>query len=506
MDSPVGGDCGKDRTETHAVYRKDMPMNLPVLRFLTRGELEKIYQASLRILDEVGMVIDHKGAQDLLAGAGARVDRETNRVHLPPDLVDAKRALIPKRFTYHGRTPEYDFVSALDGDIGGRNAGGPPGYIDPSTGGYRQSNIADWRNFCKVADALPNIVAVANQHCIDVPGRTSDLHSLRAVLECGRKCSVHGAATLENLRVQIEMMLAVRGSREALAERPMVHHMVPPDNPLFLNEDLAGQILLAVEYGLPMDMPVMSMAGMTSPATIAGTLAQTLAEELGNTTLVQTARPGHPQAFFIDPVVGNMRTAEALGGTPESGLLVAAICQIGTELFGVPTEAIGFVSDGLSGAQTMFQKAQNLLCQVLAGGKLVVGAGCIETILTLSPAQLVIDNELIAIARRWVQGIRVDEESLAVDVVARVGPRGEFLTDQHTVDTLRRGELIDLELAERTSRRSDWEASGMPTLEGNAAKKACEILKNHEVAPLPEDVLRELASIMKKADEQLAVA
>jgi trimethylamine---corrinoid protein Co-methyltransferase len=280
--------------------------------------------------------------------------------------------------------------------------------------------------------------------------------------------------------------------------------MVPPDNPLFLHQDLAAQILLAVEYGLPMDMPVMSIAGVSSPATLAGTLAQNLAEELAATTLVQTARPGHPQAFFIDPMVGNMRTAEALGGAPESALLLGAICQLGTELFGVPTEAIGFVSDGFSGAQTMFHKAQNLIFQVLAGGKLIVGAGTVESIMALSTTQLVIDDELITIARRWLEGIRVDEETLAVDTVARVGPRGSYLADPHTVAAIRTRQLVSLQLAERESRRQVWETAGKKTLESRAAEKARSIIERHEVPPLPDEVRRELAAILKRADQQIA--
>ena len=169
------------------------------------------------------------------------------------------------------------------------------------------------------------------------------------------------------------MLLAVRGSREALAARPPLHNMVAVYNPLYHDEDNAAQILLSVEYGIPLDIAVMSIVGMTSPATLAGSLAQTVAEELATITLIQSARPGHPCAFFVDPVVGNMRNGEALAGAPESALLLGAICQLGTELFGVPTSAIGLDTDGFSGAQTMFQKAQNLAFEVLAGGTVVVG-------------------------------------------------------------------------------------------------------------------------------------
>ncbi|UCB47195.1 MAG: trimethylamine methyltransferase family protein, partial [Spirochaetota bacterium] len=138
------------------------------------------------------------------------------------------------------------------------------------------------------------------------------------------------------------------------------------------------------------------------------------------------------------------------------------------------------------------------------GGKLMVGAGAVESIMALSPAQLVIDDELIEIAKRWLRGIEVNEETLAVDVVARVGPRGDYLSDEHTVKAVRAGELLDLKLAERESRHQIWEAGGKRTLESKAAEKAISILDSHEVPPLPDDVLRELKVIMKKADEDLA--
>ncbi len=221
-------------------------------------------------------------------------------------------------------------------------------------------------------------------------------------------------------------------------------------------------------------------------------------------TLIQSIRAGHPMAFFLDPVVGNMRTAEALCGAPESALSIAATCQLGTELLGLPTEAIGFDTDGFSSPQTMYQKAQNLIFQALSGGKMIVGAGCIESITTLSPIQLVIDDELIMIAKRWLRGIRVDDDSLAVESVKRVGPRGNFLTDEHTIAGLRGGEMADLKLAERDSRRQVWEKTGKKTLESRARDKGLDLVKNHQVPPLPDDVLRELAAIVTRADKEIA--
>jgi trimethylamine--corrinoid protein Co-methyltransferase len=481
-------------------------MTVPFLRLLSHEDLTRIHQASLRILDEIGMEIAHPHAQDLLEAAGARVDRATNRVKMPPELVERCRLQIPKEYTYHGRTPEFDWTASVDGGIGARNTGGCSNWVDPVTGTTAPARLADWRDFCTVTDALPNVRALANMITSDVPPRTTDLHSMRTLLEAQRKCSVHGAISARSWRYQIEMLLAVRGSREALAARPLVHHMVPPINPLYLGFDYAEQILTAVEFGIPMDVPVMSIVGMTSPVTLAGTLAQNLAEELGTATLIQTARPGHPMSFFLDPVVANMRSGQALTAAPETALLVGAICQIGTELFGLPTEAVGLYSDGYSSGQTQGHKYQSVLFQAFSGGKLFVGAGCTESITTLSAAQLVIDDELMTTAARWLRGITVNDDTLAVDVLSDVGPRGEFLSEEHTVRHIRAGELVSLALAEREGRRDLWEAAGRPTLESKAAERARTILATHEVPPLPDDVLRELARIVTAADAELSGA
>ncbi len=474
----------------------------PALRILSRADLKRVYEAAVRVLDEVGMRIELPAALDVLEAAGGRVDRATSLVRFPPDLVARTLAQIPRTLTYHGRDPEFDVTLALDGEVYARTAGGCTGYLDADTGQYREARIADWRAWCTLIDALPTMMLANMNAARDVPATTGDVHSFRVMLESQRKCSVHGASSVENFRAQVEMLLALRGSRAELAARPPIHHMVSPYNPLYHDADNAAQILLAVEYGIPLDIAVMSIVGVTSPLTLAGSLAQNLAEELGTLALIEAARPGHPVAFFIDPVVGNMRTAEAMCGAPESALMLGAICQLGSELFGVPTSAIGFDTDGFTSAQTLYQKAQNMIFEVMAGGKLLVGAGCIESIMTLSPWQLVIDDELVRIARRFQRGITVDDASLALDAIRRVGPRGDYLSDEHTLDALRAGVFLDLELAERESRRPVWEAGGKRTLESRARDKVLGILATHEVPPLPDDVLRELTAIQRATDER----
>lgn len=470
------------------------------LRLLSSEDLDRIHEASLRILERTGMLVDHPGALEMLAGAGARVDAATRRVRFPADLVERCLAQVPRAFTYHGRTPEFDRTISVGGDLVARVPGGATNYVDLETGEYRRARIADWRELARLVDALPNIDLVATLHCGDVPAATADLHSVRALLESTRKCIIHNAFNAENQLSIYEMLVAVAGSREALAERPLLHQQASVINPLFLNEDDVEQILVACEWGIPLDLPLMSIAGISSPITVAGTLAQTNAEYLGTVVLAQVARPGHPMAYFVDPVVGDMRSGSAVFAAPETALLVAAISQLGTERYGLPTQAIGLFSDGFSMAQMMFQRGQMLAFQVLSGGVHVVGAGSVSTCMALSPLHLVIDDELMTIARRWRRGIEVNEATLALDAIDRVGPRGSFLDDDHTMDNLRTGELIALPLAERESRQA-WEASGMKTVESRARERARALLATHQPPPLDEAVRRELEQIVAAADE-----
>ena len=275
-------------------------MQVP-LRLLSAEDMQAIHDAALRVLAETGMLVDHEKAREILAAAGAHVDHDAKMVRFPPELVEAKLKLVPRETVYHGRTPEFDFTLSAAGPIYSRVAGGATHYYDLETGRNRRGTLADWRQFCTLVDALPQIHSVATMHCGDVPAATADLHSLLTLYECQRKVIVHNAFSFANARRMIEMALVLRGSREAVAERPPYRHMLSPISPLFLNEDDTAQLLLCCEYGIPTDIPIMPTAATTSPITLAGTLMQSLAEYLGTMTLAQCARPGHNMPFFVDP-------------------------------------------------------------------------------------------------------------------------------------------------------------------------------------------------------------
>jgi trimethylamine--corrinoid protein Co-methyltransferase len=483
-------------------WKRRPGMTKPYLRLLSEDDLEKIHEASLRILENTGMMIDHKKAREMLQEAGAKIDHEKKIVKFPPALVEETIKKMDRKILHAGREPEYDAVLETGEDFCTRTAGGATSYIDLKTGEYRRATIGDLEEFATLVDALPNVNAVGTLHCGDVPEQTADIHCLQTLLEKQRKNIVHNAFTAKNLEYLIEMMLAVRGSREKLRERPLVHTIIAVLSPLYIPEDDVDQLILAGKYGIPTGVVIMPSVGSASPITIAGTLAQGNAELLGSMTLAQVANPGHPIPYFFEPTVTEMKSGDSLLGTPENAMICAAISQLGTELYGFPPNGIGLLTDGIICEQTLFQKACNGLMQCLGGGSLLIGAGAVDSILALSPVQLVIDDEILGMLHRISRQIEVTDDTLALDVIDKVGHRGSFLAQPHTVMHLREGELFSPHIFD-WNKRDKWVKRGAKDLEERAKEKALDILKNHKVEPLPENVLKEIGSIVKKANETL---
>jgi len=477
-------------------------MTKPYLRLLSEDDMKKIHQASLRILENTGMLIDHKEARNMLQEAGANVDHENKIVKFPPTLVEESVKNMERTILHAGREPEYDAVLKTGEDFASRTAGGATSYIDLETGNYRRARITDLEEFATLVDALPNVDAIGTLHCGDVPEQTADIHCMHTLLEKQRKNIVHNAFTTKNLEYLIEMMLAVRGTREKLKQRPLVHTIIAVLSPLYMPEDDIDQLFLAGKYGIPTGVVIMPSVGSASPITIAGTLAQGNAELLGAMTLAQVANPGHPIPYFYEPTVTDMRSGDSLMGTPESAMLCAAIAQLGTEFYGFPCNGIGFLTDGVICEQTLFQKACNGLMQCLGGGSLIIGAGAIDSILAISPVQLVIDDEILGMLHRISRGIEVNDDTLGLDVIDKVGPRGSFLSAVHTVLHLRAGELFKSQVF-NWEKRDKWISKGKKGLEQRAKEKALDILSTHNVEPLPDEVRKELSSIVEKADKEL---
>lgn len=470
---------------------------------LSKEDLAKIHSASLDILEKTGMAIDHSGAREMLQEAGCCVDHEKKLVRFSPDSVERCLQSVPQAQVFAGRNTDMDMSLKPGGEVYLRTTSGPTNYIDLKTGEYKEALIDDMKEFARLGDALLHINGNGTLHAGDVPRKTADIHSLHALLVNTEKHLYAQSFSVKNLKFMIEMLLAVCGIRENIKKRPLMHIVIGIMSPLFIPEDDVDMLFLAGEYGIPVGMCVVPNSGATSPLTLAGTLAQGNAELLAGITLAQLKNPGHQTPYYCIPMVTDMSTGMVVSVCPETVLMNAVLCQLGREFYRLPVMASGIFCDTVISEQIMFQKAQNALAVFLSGANLLLGAGSVEAGLAYSPVQLVIDDEIMAMTQRFWQGFEITKETLGLDSIDRIGPQGNFLADDHTLKYLRTGEHLRPELFSRDSRES-WISSGSKNTEARAREKAIALLEEHQVEPLPEDVSKELSTIVSKADQELA--
>ena len=277
---------------------------------MSEKEMQKLHEASLTILEDVGMQIDHPKARSILHDAGARVDNTQNNVKFPADMVAACLAKIPKSLCLAGRDPEYDLELNYDSPFLMRCATGLTSILEARTTTCRDATSEDQKDLATLVDALENIDMAGPLTLHDVPGKTADLHATRLLLQGQRKHFMNLTMGSRNMRYQIEMQLAIRGSREEMKRRPLFHPIACLISPLYIPEDDIEIMMIAGEYGLPVKIPVMPMLGASAPVTLAGLLALGNAEVLGAFTVLQTLYPGNPTLYYMVPTLMDMRTGK----------------------------------------------------------------------------------------------------------------------------------------------------------------------------------------------------
>jgi trimethylamine--corrinoid protein Co-methyltransferase len=246
---------------------------------------------------------------------------------------------------------------------------------------------------------------------------------------------------------------------------------------------------------------ILPLLGVSSPVTLAGTISQANAEVLGGFTLLQTLYPGLPTIYYCIPGVAEMRTGNSVGGGPENLLLYSAMAQLGTRYYEIPTECPALISDGFIFEQTMFQRGMGMFMAATSGAAILSGAGGLDRGMSTSLTQLVIDDEIVQIIRRVWSKFDVNDDKIGIDVVNRVGPRGNFLTDNHTYNHFR-DEICFYPTVFDYSTYSDWIKDPKGVYE-RATSKVSDILLKNEVPPLEDAVVRELEKILKAADQEI---
>jgi trimethylamine--corrinoid protein Co-methyltransferase len=484
----------------------EKPFIMPLFRIFTEEDLNAIHLGTLNVLAKTGIRIVH-GDEILrmLKENGCTVDFERKVVLFPPYLVEETLRKTTKTEVVHGRNPKYDYE--LDGrHIYFVTDTETTSTVDLDTGERRPSTMEDLEKLTRVTDALESYASGGHlTTSLDKPPHVRCLYDYAAALNntekpCGWSVYPPELA-LKLTDYQLEIATAVAGSEKKLKDRPIVGGGFCTESPLQFDGRFVEITLKLAKLGFPCDVESMPLAGATAPVTLTGALIMTNAEILSGITTIQLVAPG--TSVSVGYLMGSLDMKTGLWGQgPEEGLLCAAAVEI-AQYYGLRVTVNGFNSSAkMSGAHASYEKAISTLLPVLAGADIVYGAGSLEGGMAASFEELVIDNEICRSVLSMPQGISVDDETLALDVIHKVGPGGHFLAEKHTLQHFTE-EHIFSELVDKGSYAS-WKKSGSKSLIEMARERVKKILKEHNPAPLDKDVQKEISDIIRRAESELA--
>jgi trimethylamine--corrinoid protein Co-methyltransferase len=469
------------------------------LRVLSDDQIWEIKQAAFEVLEKVGCQVLHEGALKLLEKAGARVNGD--RVKVPQHIVEACLRTVPKGFTIYDRNGH----RALE--VEGRKtyygtSTASPNTRDAFTGEVRETRVADIALGARVADALPNIDWVMPMGSSqDVPGLAADLHEFEAVVSNTVKPVVFIGYTPRGVELVFEMAAEVAGGLDRLQERPFLLLYPEPISPLVFPADVVDRMFVAADLAMPQVPGAVAQPGATSPVTLAGTVAQAIAEGLMSLTLIQLRRPGAPCTLSANFGIFDMATTQMCQAAPETSLALAAQAEV-AQSFGLPTWGTAGAADSkVLDAQAGIESAFSILAQGLAGLNLIHDVGYMDMGMICSTEMLVMGNEVIGMAKRFIRGIEVTRETLARDVIAQVGPGGHYLMEDHTYDHFR-DQLWAPSLLARQN-YDDWQQAGAKDMSQRLREKVAALVESHAVPPLPAKTAAALERLKLKGTEEL---
>ena len=478
----------------HGIYK------MKPLEVMSANDAETIHTNSLDLLETMGIKVVSDEALRLLKAAGADVDDKTRVARIPSHLVmeSVRKCKRPVRLC--ARNPKNDFV--LDGKHCYICTDGTGlATIDLETGVRRPSTKQDVADSAKVVDYLE----LMNMYYplvtpLDVPKHAHTIHEFEAAFNNCEKHVISGATYLrEEAQCELKMAAAVAGGADELKRRPIVSAVTCTSSPMVLGMTTDAAIEF-VRAGCPPMMMTMPLVGATSPMTVAGAVLLGNAQVLALTTVCQLAAPGSPVCYSTEPMAMDIQTGIFEGLFPAANMVRASHVQM-ARYYKIPIFVGGWGScSKVPDAQAAYEKVLSAFLYYLSGTDITSGPGLLENWTVLSYEQLLIDYEIYTMMVDMLKGFPVNEDSMAIDVVKRIGHEGHFLGQKHTVDHFKE---MWQPIVTDGQPYQPWKAGGSKSAVDHAREKAKEILRTHEVTPLPEDVKKELARIVREGEEKI---
>ncbi len=447
---------------------------------LTQEQVERIHDASLEILEEVGLKVRYEPARELFQKHGCSVDGE--RVKFPRAVVEKYRKMVPPSFTFHGRDPKFDKTIPQDSPVI-VTASSAPDIIDPVTGKERRAESRDIAQIAHLINELPgyDIFSISTL-ADDAPADQFTLSRLYPSIKYCLKPIRVTTTDMKDTRSIMELAYMVAGGEEAYKAHPfLTHHYCPVVSPLTMDNLSTENVMFFAKEGLPVYPTIVPNAGLTSPMSMAGSLVQGNAEFLSALLLMQMTKEGTPTIYATLGTVADMRSGAYTSGAIECGMLHMAFAQI-ARFYNVPAGGyVGLTNSKLNDAQAGYETGMSGIAGVLGGMDMFNIGGLIDALKTFDFAKAVIDDEMAQMMKRMKHGIHFSEDDLGLDLIKQIGPGGSFITAKHTTSRMKT-EAVMTKIADRDA-RTIWEKKGATDTQAKAMKKAKDLM-NVNTAPL----------------------
>lgn len=465
---------------------------------LSEESIHRVHQTVMGVIEEVGFKVNSEIGLQLFKRAGAWVDEEKNLVRLPPKRVTELIDMAPSEVMLGSQDERHDII--LGGNRVYAGTGGSALYVyQPDTGQRRPANLNDLKQIARLVDGLDNIhLFMLSVYPNELAVEEVDVNRFFVGLDNTTKHIMGGVYTSNGVQQVIRMAEMIAGSSERLRQRPLISMIACSISPLTMDGYYGDLVVTIAKNGIPLVCPAEPLCGATSPVTLAGNLVIQTVDSLMGVMLAQIVNPGAPVIFGSVATNTDLRNLNYLAGSVEMGLLNAAGAQM-AQFYQLPFYATGGMTDSkVLDAQSGYESAlTSLLCALAGANYIHDAAGLMEFALTTCYEKYVIDNEILGMVMRAVEGIKVNDDTLAFDLIKEVGPGGNFITAKHTRRFMR-SEHYEPSLSNRDS-RAEWEAKGGKNTWERAAEKVKEIIAEHQWSLPPavrQRVLSEISGIV----------
>lgn len=455
--------------------------------FFTQEEKQRIHEASLEILENVGILVRNQKAREIYVKHGCKLDPETGIVKIPrAKAEECRRSFVPK-YKFTARDPKFDRTIPDDRPVV-ITASSAPNIIDPKTGEERRATSTDIANIAFLINELPGFdVFSISTLAADAPKGQFSLSRFYPALKNCLKPVRSNTPNMDDLRQVLELGAIIAGSEAAYMERPFInHHYCPVVSPLTMDVESTEAVIYLTEKGLPVYGTIVPNAGMTAPMSMMGTLVLGNAEFLALSCLIQMIRPGAPMIYSVLSTVADMRTGDYTPGAIETGILQMAHSEM-ARFYNVPSGGyIGLTNAHVNDAQSGFETGMNTTAALLAGADMFNMGGLLGALMAFDFAKAVIDSEIALMLKRIRRGMEFSEENMCLDLIREVGPGGSYMDQMHTVKNMRT--LAVMPQVATHKPRGTWIAEGRLDAHARAMEVAKKILTKENPAKFPPEL------------------